>query len=120
MKTFKKDTLNLKENIYWLTWVKWLFSLTIFFVVLFNNNISLEEIHLGKSINFIRTIPNSDLFLYFLFGLLSILVISLYDFLWFHFNPIEIKTSLILKTSFIANSINNFISLGGISGSIVN
>lgn len=119
MKTLKKETLNFKKNIYWLTWVKWVASLTIFVVVLINNNIKLEEIHLGKSINLIRKIPNSDLFLYLIFGLISIIVISLYDFLWFYYNPVDIKKSFILKTSFIANSINNLISLGGISGSIV-
>lgn len=119
MENVLKKILDNKVKLHWIPWLKWLFGLIIFAFILLDGKNLFKEIHFGEAVRLIRQLPNSLLLIYALLGFLAVSMVSLYDFVWFHFNPREIKKKEVFRTAFTANAINNLVGIGGLGGAII-
>lgn len=79
----------------------------------------LKEINVSKTLDVLHSIPFYMIFLFFIFGLASTSLMTLYDFIVVKIFPTKLKPSNLFFVSFIATTINNIVGLGGIAGAAI-
>lgn len=100
-------------------WLKVFFNVFIIILIVTEGHKFVKEIKLGETVYLLRTIRPAYWLLFICAGCLGVLLITLYDLVWFHFNKRDIRRRTIVKTSWIASAINNVIGMGGLTGAYI-
>ena len=79
----------------------------------------IQSIDFAKTIQIMRNLSSTSLILFFLFGMICISFMTMYDFIIVKHLKLKIKPLMILNVSFVANTINNITGFGGLSGSSI-
>jgi phosphatidylglycerol lysyltransferase len=106
-----KEYLNDKRN---KKVMKILLSVVITSIIFLKLKNELYTIDYAQILITLRSIPRIQVLILFLLGLLSVSLIMGYDLVLFHFFKPNITYSKLLRFSWIANAMNNFIGFGGV------
>lgn len=88
-------------------------------LLVFEVQSEIKSIDFSKTIQIMRSFSSTTLFLFFLFGMVCILLMTTYDFIIVKHLKLNIKPLTILNVSFVANTINNVSGLGGLTGASI-
>lgn len=99
--------------------LKTIFILIIIAIIFYTGVNEIKSIDFNQTKDILSSLPISYLLLFFIVGIISISLISLYDFLICNYLNLNLKKSTIFKVSFLANTINNLSGLGGLTGATI-
>ncbi|MFA9422566.1 MAG: bifunctional lysylphosphatidylglycerol flippase/synthetase MprF [Sedimentibacter sp.] len=88
-------------------------------LIIYQGQKEIESIDFAKTISLIRSFNTSTIVLFFILGLASIFLMTLYDFVIVNHLKLDIKKLTIFNVSFIANTANNISGLGGLTGASI-
>lgn len=91
----------------------------IFILILFEGQKQIRLIDFAQTILLIRSFRKIIILLFFLLGIASTALMTLYDFVIINYLELNIKKRDILNVSFVANTVNNISGLGGLTGASI-
>ncbi|HSL93501.1 MAG TPA: YbhN family protein [Bacillota bacterium] len=102
----------------WYSWLKGLALVLALVVLVWEGRVFFAEIDFAEAFRLLGSIPREMLVINALLGYTVISLVSLYDFVWFRYNPADIKACQIFSTAWIASAINNIACMGGLGGAM--
>lgn len=111
MKTIKNLFYKNKKNI-----LKCIFIFIVLTLIISTALDEFKKIDFVEISNLLREFPLLQVFKFMTLGLLAVSTMTIYDFLIAEYLQVDIKKGSLFSISFLANSINNFSGLGGLTG----
>jgi len=99
--------------------IKYIVLVLVVFLIFYEGQKEIKSIDFAKTILLIRSFKISTIISFFIFGLASILVMTLYDFIIVNHLKLDINKLKVFEVSFIANTTNNVSGLGGLTGASI-
>lgn len=103
----------------WKLWYPWLERLAVALgigILAWGGRLFFADIDFAEAFRLLRAIRPEMLIVNALLGHATISLVSLYDFVWFRYNPVGISAGQIFSTAWIASAVNNIACMGGLGG----
>lgn len=95
------------------------FAIALILLILFEGKNQIENIRLSSTLHIMRVIPKQWFLSFFLLGIVASVSMVLYDILGMKVFKYEIDKRDLFSISFVANSLNTLLGLGGLTGASV-
>ena len=99
--------------------LKFAFAFALIALILFEGKSQFESIHLASTLDIMRSIPLNWIVLFLFMGLAASFSMVLYDIFGMKAFGHDIDIKDLLSISFVSNSLNTLLGLGGLTGASV-
>jgi phosphatidylglycerol lysyltransferase len=99
--------------------LKSVFASALILLILFEGKSQFESIHLASTLHMIRLIPLKWIILFLFLGIAASFSMVLYDIFGMKAFQYDIEKGDLLSISFVSNSLNTLLGLGGLTGASV-
>lgn len=99
--------------------LKFAFAFTLIALILFEGKSQFESIHLANTLQMMRLIPMKWIVMFVIMGIAASFSMVLYDIFGMKAFQYDIDIKDLLSISFVSNSLNTLLGLGGLTGASV-
>jgi phosphatidylglycerol lysyltransferase len=104
---------------HWKTLLKLAFALALTALIFLEGRNQLESIHLASTLELLRSVPLAWIAAFFVLGVVASFSMVLYDVFGMKAFGFEIDRTDLLAISFVSNSLNALLGLGGLTGASI-
>ncbi|WP_027398592.1 bifunctional lysylphosphatidylglycerol flippase/synthetase MprF [Anaerovorax odorimutans] len=117
MNVFKKVSIFILK--YYKNLLKLIFAFVLILLILLEGKSQIQSIHITSTLHIIRLIPIQYIILFLILGIIASVSMVLYDVFGLKEFKYEIEKKYLFSISFVANSLNTLLGLGGLTGASV-